>query len=156
MATRTIEPGGTIAMPAEAYRLTTPPGTSIDLAGVALQSLDASVATMDRSAVGRLHGKRATLRFSAVATAITRTLEANWSSFGAAIAGKVEGRFLAAQWLIGGVVNVDTIYAVVVVSPRVTGNIRAVMGFRGALGLGLGLGISSVVARWVRDRTRRA
>ena len=47
-------------------------------------------------------------------------------------------------------------YAVAVVSPRVTGNVRAIVGFWGALGLGIGIGTMSIIARWVRIGSPRA
>ena len=154
--TRTIDPGATVVAPAEAYRLTAPPGTSIDLTDVALQSLDASVATLNRSAVARLSAKRASFRFSAVGAAAVRSFEASWTSVGAAFAGKVDAKTIITQWMIGGVVNAGTIYAIAVVSPRVSGNVRAVVGFWGALGLGIGIGSMSIIARWVRFRSHQA
>ena len=154
--TRTLDAGATVVAPAESYRLTAPPGTSIDLTDVALQSLEASVATLNRSAVARLSAKRASFRFSAVGAAAVRNFEASWTSIGAAFAGKVDAKSLISQWMIGGVVNADTIYAVAVVSPRVTGNVRAVVGFWGALGLGIGIGSMSIIARWVRFRSHQA
>lgn len=155
MATRTIDPGTTVVAPAEAYRLTAPPGTRIDLVEVPLASLEAGVASLSRSAVARLVARRAEFRFSAVAAAAVRTLDASWSSIGAALAAKVEAKTLVAQWLVGGVVTADTVYAVAVLSPRVSGNVRAILGFNGALGLGLAMVIGSVAHRWVRGRTHR-
>lgn len=154
--TQTLDPGATVVAPAEAYRLTAPPGTSIDLTDVALQSLEASVASLDRSAIARLSAKRAAFRFSAVGAAAVRSFETNWTSVGAAFAAKVDAKTIISQWMIGGVVNAGTIYAVAVVSPRVSGNVRTVVGFWGALGLGIGIGAMSIIARWVRFRSPRA
>lgn len=154
--TREIDPGATIVAPAESYRLTAPPGTSIDLRHVALQSLEASVATLNRSAIARLSAKRAGLQFSAVGAAAVRSLETNWSSIGAAFTAKLEAKTVVTQWMIGGVVNAGTIYAVAVLSPRVSGNVRAIVGFWGALGLGIGIGATSIIARWLRFRPHRA
>jgi hypothetical protein len=154
--TRTLDPGTTVVAPAEAYRLTTPPGTSVDLTDVPLQSLEASVADLNRSAVARLSAKRASFRFSAIGAAAVRSIETNWTSIGAVLAGKVDAKSVITQWMVGGVVNADTIYAIAVVSPRVSGNVRAVVGFWGALGLGVGIGTMSIIARWVRFRSHQA
>jgi uncharacterized protein YqfA (UPF0365 family) len=154
--TRTIDPGATIVVPAEAYRLTAPPGTSVDLQDVALQSLEASGANVHRSAVARLTAKRASFRLSVIGAAAVRTLEANLTSVGAVFTAKLDAKTVMTQWMIGGVVNADNVYAVAVLSPRVSGNVRALVGFWGALGLGIGIGATSIVARWIRFRSHRA
>jgi hypothetical protein len=153
---QTIEPGATVVAPAEAYRLTTPPGTRIDLTDVALQSLEASMANLDRSAVARMSAKRASFRFSAIGAAVTRSFDATWTSVGAAIAAKFDAKTIVTQWLVGGVDNANTIFAFAVVSPNVNGNVRAVVGFWGALGLSVGIGVMTMLARWMRLRTHRA
>jgi|GEM_PF-965596 hypothetical protein len=154
--TRTLDPGTTVVAPAESYRLTAPPGTSIDLTNVALQALESSFANLNRTAVARLSAKRASFRFSAVGATAARSLEASWTSIGAAFAAKLDAKTITTQWMVGGVVNADTIYAVAVVSPRITGNVRAVVGFWGALGLGIGIGTMSIIARWIRLGPHRA
>jgi hypothetical protein len=93
---------------------------------------------------------------SVIGAAAVRTLEANLTSVGAVFTAKLDAKTVMTQWMIGGVVNADNVYAVAVLSPRVSGNVRALVGFWGALGLGIGIGATSIVARWIRFRSHRA
>ncbi|NBX45794.1 MAG: hypothetical protein EBT22_00920 [Chloroflexi bacterium] len=76
--TQTLASGSTIVAPAEAYRLTTPPGTRVELSDIALKSLDAAIAGLTRSAVGSMRGRAVTMVQSAIGAAITRRVEARW------------------------------------------------------------------------------
>jgi hypothetical protein len=145
--TQTLASGSTIVAPAEAYRLTTPPGTRVELSDIALKSLDAAVAGLTRSAVGSMRGRAVTMVQSAIGAAITRRVEARWSSFGIAIAGRIDATNVTTQWLTGAVVNATNVFAIAVIAPRVNGQITCLVDTKGALALGLGLGFASTVLR---------
>lgn len=150
--TQTLASGSTIVAPAEAYRLTTPPGTRVELSDIALKSLDAAIAGLTRSAVGSMRGRAVTMVQSAIGAAITRRVEARWSSFGIAIAGRIDATNVTTQWLTGAVVNANSVFAIAVIAPRVNGQITCLVDTKGALALGLGLGFASTMLRLMRRR----
>ncbi|MCX5986169.1 MAG: hypothetical protein NTX54_06610 [Chloroflexi bacterium] len=150
--TQTLASGSTIVAPAEAYRLTTPPGTRVELKDIALKSLDASVAGLTRSAVGTMRGRSVTVFQSAIGGAITRRVEARWSSLGIAIGARIDATNVITQWLTGAVVNANNVFAIAVIAPRVNGQITCLVDTKGALALGLGFGFASAVLRLIRRR----
>jgi hypothetical protein len=129
-----------------------PSGSALQLDLRAAPSVTAPDALVERSAVGRVQGRKVRLRHSGALAAIGRTVRVRQGG-GLVLAGaRLRVERGGGQWLVGGLIQAKQVYAVTVIAARVEGQVRCLFDVKSAFALGAGAALMTGLLRLLRKR----